>query len=90
VRHAERAELTPVRIGEFWGDGRSGVSVTVIVDVGDLGADWDVVDALARLLLATKRRGGAVELRNVAPDLADLLELAGLRDYFCCDGSVSG
>lgn len=38
------------------------------------------VDALARLQLAARRRGCRVELRNVPPDLAQLLELCGLAE----------
>ena len=38
----------------------------------------DVVDAVARLHLAVTRLGGGVVLRAVAPELRDLLVLAGL------------
>ena len=40
--------------------------------------DLAVVDRLARVALAARRRGGSLRLSEVTPALADLLELAGL------------
>jgi anti-anti-sigma regulatory factor len=51
----------------------------ILCDAAELtGPDLDTVDALARLQLSARRRGCRVELRNVPPDLAELLELCGL------------
>ena len=41
--------------------------------------DLAVVDGLARLRLAAVRAGGAIVLRDVSAELADLLDLVGLR-----------
>ena len=43
-------------------------------------ADVHVVDALARLQLAAKRRGGRIVLQNASRDLAELVGLMGLAD----------
>jgi hypothetical protein len=52
---------------------------TIVCDVGELaGADVGTVDALARLQLACVRLGLEIRLRHASPDLARLLELAGL------------
>lgn len=42
------------------------------------GPDLATVHALARLQLRARRQGGRIVLRQVRPELADLLELAGL------------
>ncbi len=53
----------------------------VVCDVRALGAaDGVVVDALARLQLAARRRGCRVALRHASIDLLGLLALAGLSD----------
>lgn len=53
----------------------------VVCDVGGLtGPDAATVDALARLQLTVRRRGGRVTLRNASRELLDLLALAGLDD----------
>jgi ABC-type transporter Mla MlaB component len=41
-------------------------------------ADVHVVDALARLQLAARRRGYSLQLRNASPELAQLVSLMGL------------
>ncbi len=41
--------------------------------------DLDVVDALARLQLATRRVGGSVGVVAACDELAELLDLVGLR-----------
>lgn len=42
--------------------------------------DLDVADDLARLQLLARRLGGSIWLRGASPELAQLLELAGLGD----------
>ena len=42
--------------------------------------DLETLEGLARLLLAARRLGWAVRVEDVGPELADLLELAGLSD----------
>jgi STAS domain-containing protein len=57
----------------------------VICDVrGITLADLGTVDALARLQLTARRRGGNVQLKNAAPCLRNLLALAGLADVVRC------
>lgn len=46
--------------------------------------DLAAVDALARLELAARRLGGSIRLLDVCEELAELLDLAGLR------GEMSG
>jgi hypothetical protein len=50
--------------------------------LGQAPPDLAVVDALARLQLASRRRGDRVLLEEVAKRLDELLELAGLRGEF--------
>jgi len=51
----------------------------VVLDAGALmRADLDAVEALARLQLAARRLGGEVRLRNVGPDVREVLNLAGV------------
>lgn len=61
----------------------------VIVHGGAELASWPVdgsglalVEELARLAVAARRAGYAVRLRDVDPDLARLLGLAGLSEVF--------
>ncbi|WP_436776249.1 STAS domain-containing protein [Yinghuangia sp. YIM S09857] len=52
----------------------------LVCDVGaDCRADLALVDALARLRLAARRRGRAYQIRDAPPALTDLLGLVGLR-----------
>lgn len=54
---------------------------SIVCDVHRLpGADLVTVDALARLQLAVKARGGSIRLRGPSEDLVALLELTGLRE----------
>ena len=46
------------------------------------------VDALARLQLEARRRGGRIALTNASPELAELIDLAGLRSVLPCLESV--
>lgn len=52
----------------------------VVCELGDLGrrADLGVVDALARLRLAARRRGHRLTFRGAGPELRSVLDLAGL------------
>lgn len=52
------------------------------VPLGVVGSDGPrglhLVDAVSRLQLALRRCGAGIQLREVSPDLGELLELAGL------------
>ena len=54
--------------------------VEVIVTRTDRRPDLALVDELARLRLAGRRRGSSVRLRDPCPRLRELLELVGLAD----------
>jgi anti-anti-sigma regulatory factor len=55
--------------------------VVVTCDLSALGrADPEILDGLLRLHLALQRMGASLRLRNVCPELQDLLALAGLDD----------
>jgi ABC-type transporter Mla MlaB component len=56
----------------------SGTGV-VLCDLAGVGADAGVVDALARLELAARRRGWSVRLRHASPELLDLVAFMGLE-----------
>ena len=47
--------------------------------------DLALVDALARLQLDARRRGGRLRLRNVTDELRGLLELVGLADVLAVE-----
>jgi ABC-type transporter Mla MlaB component len=51
-----------------------------LCDVGRLPADAAALDALARIQLAARQRGGGLVLRHAADDLRDLLAFAGLTE----------
>ncbi|HZT90525.1 MAG TPA: hypothetical protein VFA05_00650 [Gaiellaceae bacterium] len=53
---------------------------TVPVDVRFAPCRLDVVDALARLELAARRRGVRIVVVGASADLRALIELAGLSD----------
>jgi len=57
----------------------NGTSVA-LCDVDGVRPDAVVVDALARLQLAARRRGCQVRLRNASEDLVDLVAFMGLTD----------
>jgi len=65
-----RGEVVVVRDGEELA--RFPLLVRDPVDLG-------LVDQLARLQLAARRLGCAIELRDACPELLDLLDLVGLR-----------
>lgn len=46
---------------------------------GGTAPDLSAVDALARLHLDARRLGGTIRLHDVCEDLAELLDLVGLR-----------
>ena len=57
------------------------VEIVIPCDVAWVArADVHVVDALARLQLAAKRRGRRLVLQNASLDLADLVGLMGLAE----------
>lgn len=51
---------------------------TAACDVAGIEPDAVIVDALARLQLAARRRGCEVRLRNATPSLLELVGLMGL------------
>jgi hypothetical protein len=52
----------------------------VVAHLGSRPPDLGLVEALARLQLAARRRGRSIRLREPCPELCQLLELAGLTD----------
>jgi ABC-type transporter Mla MlaB component len=73
-----RGEMTALlaRVRPFPCAGSAGM---VVCDLGGWGrADLGTVDALARLHLLARRRGRRLRLRQVPPELADLIRLTGL------------
>ena len=66
----------------------NGTSDRVVCDVGALERpDLGTVDALARVALLARRLGGRVDIRHAAPELRELLALAGLGDIVPCERS---
>ena len=64
--------------------------LVVICDVSALARpDLGTVDALARVALLAHRHGWGVDLRDAAPELRELLGLAGLAEIVSCDGQAS-
>ena len=51
---------------------------TIVLRLRGECCDFEAVDRLARLVLAAKRSGATVEVTDLAPDLAALVDLAGL------------
>ena len=61
----------------------------IVCDAAELTAsDLETVEALARLQLEANRRGFRVHLRNVPPDLAELIELCGLAQVLRLGGAL--
>ena len=59
----------------------TGEGLTIIViDVDSTVPDLALVDSLARLQLAARRRGCSIRLRNAGRALCDLIALVGLAD----------
>ena len=59
---------------------RAGAGTGVVLcDLADVEADAVVVDALARLELAARRRGWSMRLRHASPELLDLVAFMGLE-----------
>jgi len=52
----------------------------VVPLAGDGPPDLAVVEALARCQLMARRAGGRMWLEDLSPELAELLDLAGLRE----------
>ncbi len=60
-------------------------AAVIVCDVAALThVDLATVDALARLRLAARRRGGRVWLHHASPELQELLALVGLRNVVPC------
>jgi anti-anti-sigma regulatory factor len=55
------------------------------VDATDFAPDAVTLDTLARLTLESRRLGYRVRLRGVSPELAGLIDLAGLSDALPLD-----
>ncbi|MFN2587547.1 MAG: STAS domain-containing protein [Actinomycetota bacterium] len=55
-------------------------SGVVVCDVRGIAPDAVAVDALARLHLSVRRRGGEVRLCGASEELRDLLDLTGLAE----------
>jgi hypothetical protein len=71
---------------------------TVVLTVGDTDvASWpltgsvrpdlDVIDALARLVLAAHRLGGGIRLHAAGPELLALIDFVGLGELLVVDES---
>jgi hypothetical protein len=58
--------------------GRGGTALACYVLQGPGGPCLETVDTLCRLRLAIRRLGGEVSVDELAPALAELLELTGL------------
>jgi ABC-type transporter Mla MlaB component len=56
-------------------------------DVTGIEPDAVTVDALARLQLAASRQGCSIRLSNPSPHLLEVVELIGLSNVLCDDGS---
>jgi anti-anti-sigma regulatory factor len=57
-------------------------SSVLLCDVSRARPDAATVDALARMVLAARRRGCSLRLCNASPQLLDLIEFMGLRGAF--------
>jgi hypothetical protein len=62
---------------------------TVLARLDGLCIDLALVDALARLQLAARRRGCPVRLHAPCRELADLLDLTGLTDVMAGGGVLT-
>jgi hypothetical protein len=60
----------------------------VVPLAGDGPPDLAVVEALARYQLMTRRAGGRMWLEELSPDLAELLDLTGLRQEMTGQASM--
>jgi hypothetical protein len=62
--------------------GAGGPTVAVCLTLEEGAPDIAAVDALARLLLAARRLRGTLQMGEMCPELAELLDLVGLRGEF--------
>lgn len=60
------------------------------VDATELDPDVITLDMLARVALQARRCGYQLVLRGVSPELAELIDLAGLGDALPVDGLRPG
>lgn len=60
------------------------------VDAAELDPDAITLDMLARFALQARRCGYRLVLRGVSGELAELIELAGLRDALPAEGFSPG
>jgi hypothetical protein len=58
------------------------------IDVSELAANLDGVEAIARLQLAAHRTGCHVEFHGVSPKLQALLDFCGLSGVLCLHGQA--
>ena len=58
----------------------------VVPLAGDGPPNLVVIEALARYQLMTRRAGGRMWLEDLSPELAELLDLAGLREEMTGQG----
>ncbi len=61
-------------------DAGAATPVTLTVNAGDLSADLETIDCLARLALLARRNGGRIVVRDCSDELRDLIALAGLEE----------
>ncbi len=62
----------------------------VVPLAGEGPPDLAVVEALARCQLMTRRAGGRMWLEELSPGLAELLDLAGLREAMTGQADLPG
>jgi hypothetical protein len=64
-------------------------SSVLLCDVSRAQPDAATVDALARMVLAARRRGCSLRLCNASPQLLDLIDFMGLRGAFAAPGDAA-
>jgi hypothetical protein len=61
------------------------MGATVLCDVSGVEPDAVIIDALARLQLAARRRGCCVRLCRASEELLELVEFMGLAEVLATD-----
>ncbi|MFJ4711003.1 STAS domain-containing protein [Streptomyces sp. NPDC088785] len=79
IRSADVPDLCARVRAAHPGDGTDRAEIVCDVS-GVTGADFDTLDALARMQLAARRAGGRIRLRDPSPRLVLLLRLTGLGE----------